>query len=365
MSEKLEHNVWIAHALNYAPVSSILLVVKADTRIDNTVNSVRTYAERFGDLVDLITVCVTHMDVVRWEPEDFRPKLYDELGIVSVIFSGKSSGCRDLMNDILGQCKSRPHNLTINSENFLKFFKINDSKLKIMKHVNDEVNEFKDILRQFSEFLNSGLDDKDKVDVVFEFQTYMTQMITQAQKRVAELCGFSFTGANTVNEAGHLANLTNQLKAVLHEVRTIALGYTSSHGVSNLRRCPHCGLVWTKVSGCDGSTTCGNMDSGFDVRSANFASLATFHFEWASGKLTIRKSGTKRLRRPSSSRKGVGCGREVTWSEMAPVSLPPEFRTIAGVTTDDVHVLPTEAQPSWRASFAEAWSGKRVKVKKC
>ena len=49
MVDKLEHNIWIAHALNYAPVSMILLTVKAVGKIDNTLTNIRNYAERFQD----------------------------------------------------------------------------------------------------------------------------------------------------------------------------------------------------------------------------------------------------------------------------------------------------------------------------
>ena len=37
MSDKFMHNMWIAEALNFRPVSLILNIVKADTRIDNVV----------------------------------------------------------------------------------------------------------------------------------------------------------------------------------------------------------------------------------------------------------------------------------------------------------------------------------------
>ena len=51
MRDKLEHNMQIAAALNYSAVSRILIVVKADTRIDTTVDHIRKgrfYLIRFG-----------------------------------------------------------------------------------------------------------------------------------------------------------------------------------------------------------------------------------------------------------------------------------------------------------------------------
>jgi hypothetical protein len=33
-----------------------------------------------------------------------------------------------------------------------------------------------------------------------------------------------------------------------------------------LRRCPYCNLIWTKVDGCGGWTTCGNRPEGNDEK---------------------------------------------------------------------------------------------------
>ena len=47
MEDKLEHNVWIASALNFMPVSKIFIMAKAETRLDNVVDNVRKYTDRF------------------------------------------------------------------------------------------------------------------------------------------------------------------------------------------------------------------------------------------------------------------------------------------------------------------------------
>ena len=90
MTDKLAHNTQVAAALNYSPVSRMLIVVKADTRIDNVVDDVRKYAEQLADLdLDVIGVMVTHMDTVTWSRERFINCLDSELGINTAVFSGK------------------------------------------------------------------------------------------------------------------------------------------------------------------------------------------------------------------------------------------------------------------------------------
>lgn len=83
---------------------------------------------------------------------------------------------------------------------------------------------------------------------------------------------------------------------ILYKVRTEALAYQNDHGVTDLRKCPHCGLIWAKIEGCSGDTECGNRpSSGLDVRDPNYGVLATFSFIVTGGKLSISKSGTRSL----------------------------------------------------------------------
>ena len=65
VNEKLDHNIWIAHALNFMPVSKILIVVKAETRIDNVADNIRKYSDNFMEIpLDAVAVLVTHI----WTP---------------------------------------------------------------------------------------------------------------------------------------------------------------------------------------------------------------------------------------------------------------------------------------------------------
>ena len=104
----------------------------------------------------------------------------------------------------------------------------------------------------------------------------MERQITAAKIRMTDEMKFTFLGRNAANEAGHVANMSNQLRTVLFDIRTMALSFQSGHGVTELRRCPHCGLVWDKIEGCNGDTICGEIPSSkIDVRRSDFAVLAS------------------------------------------------------------------------------------------
>ena len=344
--ERFEHNVWIAQAFNFRPVSKVFIVVKAQTRIDSVIDDVRKYADCFLELpMELMGVLVTHMDMVEWTESSFSSAVSEDLGIDTVVYSAPSTNGGKLLRDILASC-SKKHDLTVDGENFLKLFKIHDHHRKILKTASDEVNRFRAIKRAF-DIERQKYGEKDQVDLVFEFQAYMAEEITRAQKRMSDINDFTFFGENAANQAGHIANMTNQLRVALFDIRTECLKYQSDQNASELRKCPYCGCVWAKVEGCDGNTTCGERPSTVnDMRSSAYAILSTFTFIWFGGSLRIEKRGEKKVSsnpKPLQSMQAQGCGKSINWNAMAKADVPPEFSEATRISTGDIKVLPPEA----------------------
>ena len=347
LRDKLEHNISIAEALNNKPVSKIFIAVKAETRIDNVVDNVSKYAERFLELpMDVVGVLVTHMDMVDWTEEDFTARIEDELGIDTVVFSKITTERETLLQSILKTCKEE-HNLTVNDENFFKLFKIHNNHRKILQSTSDEVKKFSEKKKAFDE-ARKGFSGKDLVDLIFEFQAYMTDEIDQAKQRMSEKNKFTFDGDGAANEAGHVANMANQLRMVLYDIRTECLGYQSEHGVSEFRRCPYCSAIWTKVEGCEGDTICGNRPStANNLRDPADVVLGTFTFRWLdNGNLDISKNSTGKTvksKKSSSTPRPIGCGKSINWKQMATVMVPSEFSETVKVGTNDIKVPPPTA----------------------
>ena len=82
--------------------------------------------------------------------------------------------------------------------------------------------------------------------------------------------------------------------------------------------------------------------------------MATFTFRLRTSNevesFSIEKSREKLARsalKPSGEnpeRKRAGCGATISWTDMAPVSIPPELMEANAITTKDVLVLPKEAR---------------------
>lgn len=173
--------------------------------------------------------------------------------------------------------------------------------------------------------------------------------------RVSNDNNFEFFGKNIANEAGHIANMTNQLRAVLFDVRTKVLGYQGEHGISDLRKCPGCPRIWAKLEGCDGATTCGNrMSTSFDSRKGV---MFRFVFSRNGGCLSIKRTGQRKIQSYNSkSAQHEGCGMSIMWSAMTPVAVPAEFNVIKDIGTDDIKLLPTNALRNFEIEFNQTMS---------
>lgn len=140
MDDELEHNVWIAAAFNYKPVSRLFIVVKANDRKDTVIDNISKYANRFLEPADMdvLGVLVTHMDTVEWTEEVLTSDIKRKLGIETVVVSSMDTQAETLLSDILKTC-TKKHNLTVDDANFFKFFKLHNNHMKILRCTNDEV----------------------------------------------------------------------------------------------------------------------------------------------------------------------------------------------------------------------------------
>ena len=251
IDDRFESNLHIAHAFNFKPISRVLNVFKADTRIDNVIEKVSAYLSRylpeyFPD--ELIGVCITHMDVVDWQESEFLEKMTNKMGTYPVVFSSKNDDGTILCKNILAQVKNaKRYEIHIESDTFLQLFQISDENVKVLQESRREVSKFASILDEFYLLRKSmNYDSEDQMNMIFEFQAWMRDEILQAQKRFSEKNHFEFnhSSSKTAIEAGHLANMTTQLLVTLSGLRTEAMSYHRDAN-KDFRKCPHCSGLYT------------------------------------------------------------------------------------------------------------------------
>ena len=282
ITDQLSSNLEIARALNFMSVNLLLITIKADVRIESFAKGLREYIECFlpEDFpLELIGFCITHMDTVIWEEDELIHYLKSDLGIEKVICSFPEKKSRTLIQEIKNEClKNQPVSIDIDSEIFLGLFKINNNEIKILRETRKEVARFEKIKKDFYA-QQKRYNDIEQKNMIFEFQAWIYDQIIETQRNLSYNNNFSFTGApGMANEAGHIANLTNQLRQVLGDVRIVAMKYHVDVE-TDFRKCPYCGEIWQKVEGCEGDTQCGNRPSDkLKYDQVNGGKMASFIF---------------------------------------------------------------------------------------
>ena len=95
--DPMDHNLWIAQAMNAGPLSMIALVVKADKRLPNMTQGVKELASSFLDFHEYLCIVITHADLERtWSDQVVRDSLSAKLSR-----SGVSTNHNDLLDSQL------------------------------------------------------------------------------------------------------------------------------------------------------------------------------------------------------------------------------------------------------------------------
>lgn len=209
----LPPNVCIAEALSFAPISLILLVVKADVRIDSTIDAVTKHAELFSEFCENLCVIITHMDTVSgWGPEEAAVIIKDELGIEKVLCVSKDDRGAQITQDICNLCPAATLDFREKHDKLWQLLPTSYSHVKISKCVQEEVKRFKQLVERKAQELG----EQPAPGMSKTHQELRCEM-EKGKKRVTADNQFKFDGANAALEKGYIADLTSQLQQVLKD----------------------------------------------------------------------------------------------------------------------------------------------------
>ena len=321
ITDKFKHSRHIARAMNVKPITCVLIVAKADNRIDNVIENVCGYAQGFipEDFpAELIGVCVTHMDTVSWSEHEMLKHLQLELGIERATFCSIKTSQVDLRNSLMEECCQRkPFTIHVDREVFLRLFNIENTNVKAMTETRREVRKFEKMTEDF-ELQRKFFDNADQMDLVFEFMACMSDEQAESQKELSENNCFEQSGGLvSASAAGHIADLKNQIEKVLGNLSAEIKKYRTDCQTC-VRKCYYCSCPWYEGKESD-SFDCGGAsdDSQSAVKRIECRSwrMANFEFIWdlSSEKLTVEKVSSK-----SSAADRFTCGNKIKWALMPP-----------------------------------------------
>ena len=232
-------------------------------------------------------------------------------------------------------------------------FEFHGDDRKILVVIQELVDDFRHYKRCFEDEKDKIFSPEEQADLFFQFKAFMEIKVEESKKEMCTKLGFDFDGKDEEKmqeQAAYVACMVNQLRVVIFDIRLEALQYYNDQYCDELRKCPHCGIIWAKVEGCE-YTTCGDVSEEitFDTSTKNKVSLANFCFSIEDGDLVIKRNGKTNFVNKKKS-KNIGCGQPIDWSTMSPVETPEEFHFKPGkkVTANEIAPLPDGADAVYR-----------------
>jgi len=360
---RAKNSMHIATAFCDKAFNSVVIVVAAEHRFENTIQEVEDSVAIFRNHIpnQNICICVTHMDRVSaehgWTKSAFLKALTEDIGLMPCIFCGLTTPNEDLCEDLLKlACNSAPLVVKPSSDKFLDLFghHLGKCKVKLLNSMEKHVGLFEDVISQFLKLFNQ-VEANLKPEAVFAFQSFAKQHMDECQTNFMAENNLAdeIRLDNDRHEAmSHVIALRYKLRPILISVFKLAY-MLQKQADTEFRKCPHCGLVWTRISGCP-DTRCGNVDWGND----DTTPFATFRF-WVDGqnKLYMKNAGRRvvPLQNRGSTRNGIGCGAPLNWDIM-PLVTSAELSSLREFKVEDVPFLQDKHQKDWQNCFGELWN---------
>lgn len=336
-------------AMEGTPLSGVYVVVK-HARADDI-------GQMLGDVMDFlgddVRIIVTHEDVAQqgkgYDRDDLKQLLSQHLGVPTTHIAtvGKATKARDI-EAFIQSTLHEPRQYHVNEEQLGNLAALCIGPRKVEKRIQEIYAKI-----QAGSCACAQLVRNDK-SYGTDYAISLIQHDTLEMVKEAKVALFRWASEDLTEEQQMVVygkagmKLSLRMKAFT-ETTNAFLSYdvTDPTSPNNMyRMCPHCHEIFIKTEGCDGETTCGYVPSVSDVRVSAPRALGTNFVPEGNGwalqfivdgaqvpldsihcLLRQRFQGTKTTR--SSSLQGRGCGRSITWSQMAPVW--PEALTALGL----------------------------------
>jgi GTPase SAR1 family protein len=329
--------------LKNIPIKTICFVVERRDRLDLIADSLISLKETFDEYIDNIIVIITKTESYdENKKNEVRKYIEDKTEFDKVIFTDRKTKGWELL-DKINALKIGMKNLEgINpkSREFIKHFK-NATENNMKKARREFVKEFDDALEIFQDEFDKPATDKAlKRALYFSFRDFKNNLI----EKYYEVAKKEQVISDSVIE--HVLSFSNQIFHKFEDFRIktereIEVNLTNYNGETNrFKKCPHCGLIWFKIVGCNGKVKCGNRDK---IRDKFYGIFKDYIVKYENKNLEIQKidvnqqdkyKGTeftgltneetnkniilqnegKTLIRP------LGCGNWITWKEMEDVT---------------------------------------------
>jgi hypothetical protein len=351
-------------ALEEQKLSGIFVVLKY-ARADELAETMNNIMNFIGD--GELRIIVTHDDVAReqpgYDPTGTKARLSEMLDIPAqnMIVVGKDTESETL-EAFIQSTLHPPKEFKISEEQVASISSLCVGARKFNKAIDEAYAKIAAASRACEESTKNGKSYQADV-VIGTVQKHTADMVGDAKQKIfQDVDELELTNeqCNLIYGKAGLA-LSLRLKLFMDATnRFLSWDLTNPQDLRNVyKKCPFCGAIFNKISGCDGQTTCGALPaSTWRPRPALIAEFHSSESGWfvqyfwegtvmSSFQLVLEllgrvpagsKGGSGNHTKRSTAVFESGCGATVTWSTMLPVD-PELLQSLAHVELQHAELL--------------------------
>ena len=340
------HLITIITALKNISIKMICLIIQYHSRNDDLVRELSEMLQIFDKYIKNITIIITKCeDISLTRAEDIRDIFKSGFEIENVIFSSLKIREERIVEE-MNELQKEMENITRISINTRDFAENIPSLYN--PHLKEERKMFEDdflyTVGLFNKELEKAGDNDLKKALYFCFKNYKENLLFQyrnclEQKRInGKKVDLDVIISEILLFDNKIYDKFLEFKKKIESNIEIKINnYNNEY--NKFKKCPHCGLIWFKVKGCD-SVTCGRRTS---IKDSIIGRFKNYIVNFLSGKIRItineynsnnygednefygltQKEKEINIIREKEGKIKInpkGCGKNLNWAEMEDVS---------------------------------------------
>ena len=352
--ECYKHAYFMYSALTARNYNAIFIVLKYDPPYCHMQAQFRTQVARLLTFKSLVVVLVSHWDMAKDHKNEkvVITRVLSDVIKTRVIFYSATHSCpTELANELsAAMAVAPPQAVTLDKDTFLLTFPL--MEVHAMRKVQgDHLRKANEVTREFEKIsqASQGIPSNERDDflhaLIIAHKTNLDAMKTDFHREHGPDMNAMDFYMYYVDLQKEMLMLSSKFSENVSALMTWKLD-DKSDVRNQIKRCPHCELVWVKVEGCDGATTCGNDTfTGTWTNDNGFAApWFKYSFSWSSIKRGWGwERNTPPSKRPvSASQKSLrtnntkkqGCGKAINWGQLPKLS-DDELRDLFDVSSLD------------------------------
>ncbi|XP_055340257.1 uncharacterized protein LOC129589504 [Paramacrobiotus metropolitanus] len=365
-TDTYKHALQLRAGLTATELNTIFIVLKYENRYNKMVDHYLQVEQPVGTFTNRIVILLSHMD----NADDHNKEFSKICGILTetspkidnIIFFSKNSD-PSVIADLMYACMSHmvPKRLKISDEDFRFHFNLYEIRMgmrrcfdQYRKQVNDKYAAYCRLRDQTKTDYEEDQDELFHAMIVqfkFDIDELYQEFVNKHGQAMVEMDCYALS----VQMQRENVRINDEFVSSVTPLMTYNL-FDNMDPRNQIKACPHCGLIWWKTEGCDGTTNCGNrVTSMFDVQPK---ALFKYTLKWVNGELVPTKNHipklTDNVANATRSSKGVGCGKAFVWTDIPKLNDEIIFQIFEVKTMEEVrNIIRTEGFQRAEASYLQ------------